>query len=384
MSIEPGRQRGRPHETIRLGFMPLVDAAIPVAAARRGFAAREGLELLLVRETSWANVRDRLAIGHFDAAHLLAPLPIAAALGLTPHDAALIAPMGLGRGGNAVTVSREVWLECMSIIGSIDPADAKRSGLALQAVIQARQERGARPLTFAVVHPYSSHHYELRYWLAASGIDPDRDVALTIVSPPYMSDALESGRIDGFCVGEPWNTRAVRAGHGAILVTKQAIWPDSPDKVLGLRADWASANPDLVKALIRALIAAAAWCAEQANSAELADILSEPDILGVPPADLAPALAGRVLQPDGLALEHPGLIRFDGRGMNRPDQAAAFWYVSQMLRWKQTIRRPGDLAAIEACFDPVIFDAVTGQAAPGEAHRFFDGERFDPVRFPAI
>src|SRR5690606_2879201 len=156
------------------------------------------------REISWANIRDRVAVGQFDVAHMLAPMPIAASLGLSPIDLPVIAVMGLSLGGNAITVGADLW-HAMRDAGA--PADFSPAavGMALRQVVRQRPQK----LRLAVVHPFSSHNYELRYWLAASGIHPDRDVELMIVPPPLMADALAAGRIDGFCVGEPWGSVAV-------------------------------------------------------------------------------------------------------------------------------------------------------------------------------
>ncbi|HOV04522.1 MAG TPA: CmpA/NrtA family ABC transporter substrate-binding protein, partial [Kaistiaceae bacterium] len=222
--------------TVRAGFIPLIDAALLIAAAEKGFAAREGLELVLQRETSWANIRDRVAIGHFDVAHMLAPLPVAASLGLVPLPVPMIAPYALGLGGNAVTVSRALW-EALEAAGAPSTGDPAATGAALAAVVSARAAAGHAPLTLAVVNAFSGHNYELRHWLAASGIDPWRDVQFAVVPPPFMADALAAGRIDGYCVGEPWNTVAASSGAGRIVTTKAAIWPKSLEKVLGMRTD---------------------------------------------------------------------------------------------------------------------------------------------------
>jgi two-component system, oxyanion-binding sensor len=200
-----------PEYRITAGFVPLTDSLLLVAAVEKGFAAAEGVELTLVKESSWANIRDRVAVGQFDVAHMLAPMPIAASLGLSPIDAPVIAPMALGLGGNAVTVSLALW-EQMRAAGAPDDLAAGPVGTALAKVVGA----GGPKLRFAVVHPHSSHNYELRYWLAASGIDPERDVEIVVLPPPFMPDALRAGRVDGYCVGEPWNSVAASAGVGRI------------------------------------------------------------------------------------------------------------------------------------------------------------------------
>lgn len=233
------------------GFIPLLDSAVVVAAAEMGFAEREGIALKLIRETSWANIRDRISVGHFDVAHMLAPMPIASSLNLTSLAVPMRAPMLLGLGGNAITVSTALWAD-MADAGADPSGDPASTGRALADVIARRRDAGAPLLHFGVVHPFSGHAYELRYWLAAAGIDPDRDVEITVLAPQVMADALRAGQLDGYCVGEPWNTAAVDAGTGRIATYKQAIWPDSPEKVLGVTEKWAEANPETLASLMRA------------------------------------------------------------------------------------------------------------------------------------
>ncbi|HUG61421.1 MAG TPA: ABC transporter substrate-binding protein, partial [Methylomirabilota bacterium] len=220
-----------PRFQVRAGFLPLLDAAILVAAHERGFAEAEGIALTLVRDTSWANIRDRMAVGHFDVAHMLAPMPIAARLGLLPMPLDVVAPMALGLGGNAVTVSESL-ARTMVEQGWSPGLDAEAAGRAVAAAVRSRAGRGLGRLTIAVVHPYSGHNYDLRYWLAASGVHPDRDVDIVVLPPPSMPEALASGRLDAFCVGEPWNSVAVDAGVGVIVTSKASIWRSSPEKVL--------------------------------------------------------------------------------------------------------------------------------------------------------
>lgn len=360
------------HERIRIGFMPLLDAAVPVIAARCGFARRQGLEIELVRETSWANVRDRLAIGQFDAAHLLAPLPIAAAFGLTPYEVPLLAPMVLGTGGNAITVSRDVWAAMKAADPALTANDPISAGRALKAAIEARKARGEPLLTFVVVHPFSSHNYELRYWLAAAGIDPDQDIAIAILPPPYMGDALAAGRIDGFCVGDPWNSRAARQGHGAIILTKAAIWPASPDKVLAVRADWAMTNRLLLVRLLTALLESARWCADPANREILVSIMSDESVLGVEPEDVLAALSGNMPMAGG-ELFVPGMLEFVAKGANRMRFADARFYAEQMQRWGQ-VDLPADTdAVLRRIFAiDVLADAARSLGLPLDANESSD------------
>jgi len=196
-----------------IGFVPLLDCATLVAAVEKGFVAAENLDVTLIRETSWANIRDRIMVGHFDAAQMLGPMTVAASLGIGHLTVPMIASMSLGLGGNAITASNSLW-QAMSAHGAVVGASPAQQGQALQRVIAERAHKGEAPLTFGMVYPFSCHNYELRYWLAACGIDPDRDVHLVVIPPPLLVDALREGQIDGFCVGEPWNQAAVFKGIG--------------------------------------------------------------------------------------------------------------------------------------------------------------------------
>lgn len=336
------------------GFMPLLDSAILVAAKEKGFTREEGIELQLVRETSWASIRDRMAVGHFQAAHLLAPMPIAANLGLTPLAAKTIAPIALGLGGNAITVSNAVWAQMIEYGASTD-LDPAATGRALRHVVTKRMATSSGALKFAVVHPFSGHNYELRYWLAASGIDPERDVEIAIVPPPLMADAMAAGTIDGYCVGEPWNTAAALAGVGHIATVKAAIWRSSPEKVLGVAATWAENEPDALAALLRALCRAAQWCASEANHHELAEILSEPIYIARPAQWMLHGLTGSLVV-DGSNLHRVNefFVPF-AKAATFPWKSHALWFYSQMVRWGQVAHTPENAAIARETYRPDLY-----------------------------
>lgn len=363
---------------ITAGFMPLTDSLLLVVAREKGFAAAESVELTLVRETSWANIRDRIAVGHFDVAHMLAPMPIAACLHLNPIDAPVLALMSLGLGGNAVTLSKWLWA-AMAEAGAPPNFRAREVGVALAQVVRA----GGPKLKLGVVHPHSSHNYELRYWLAASGVQPDRDVEIVVLPPPLMADALKAGHIDGYCVGEPWNSVGVAAGTGRIATVKAAIWSASPEKVLGATEAWVADHPHALAALLRALHEAALWCGDPANHAEAAAILSRPDYLGQPEALIARALSGRIEAEPGLTVPVEDFFIPEKDGANLPDPRHALWFYSQMVRWGDVEHSRDNAAAAAGCYRPDIYrTAVPGQAA-GRASAFFDGKPFDPEQLEA-
>jgi two-component system, oxyanion-binding sensor len=325
-------------ERIAAAFVPLVDSAVLIAAHECGFAREQGIALTLLREPSWASLRDHLNLGHVDCAHALAPLPVATALGAGHVQVDCVVPFVLSRGGNAITLSRPL-ADAMTehLPGSEPLRDPRQTGAALAAAIRARKA----PLSLAMVFPFSSHNYDLRYWLAAAGLHPDRDLRLVTIPPPLMVDSLRAGHIDGFCVGEPWNSLAVAQGLGRIVATKSQIFPHSPEKVLAVNPALAAESEPL-DALLRALAAAAQWCDDPGHRAELAALLARPEYVGVDASLIAAALAG---QPSPLATsDHgdPDFLYFHRHDANRPRREDALWCYAQMLRWGQVAGRDGD------------------------------------------
>jgi ABC-type nitrate/sulfonate/bicarbonate transport system substrate-binding protein len=346
---------------ITVGFVPLLDSAVLIAAQEMGFAETEGLAFSLVRETSWANIRDRVAIGHFDVAHMLGPMPLSANLGLTPLDTPLIAPMALGLGGNAITVSNDLWADMAAARAPAD-GSARGTGLALASVIAERSKAGLPRLRFAVVHRESGHNYELRYWLAASGIDPDRDIEIVIVPPPFQPDALAARRTDAFCVGEPFGSVAVARGIGRIVTTKSAIWRLSPEKVLGTRAAWVARYPEQLAAVIRAVTRAARWCGDPESRSQLASILSRENYLNLPAELLLRPLSGTMLLAEGQELHVDEFFVPFLRAANFPWTSHAMWFYSQMVRWGQVEHTPENAAKARASYRPDLYRAaLTGQ-----------------------
>ncbi|HWA18321.1 MAG TPA: CmpA/NrtA family ABC transporter substrate-binding protein [Devosia sp.] len=367
---------------ITAGFLPLLDSLLLVIAREKGLAAGQGIDLALVRETSWANIRDRVSVGHFDVAHMLGPMPIAANLGLSPIAVPIVAPMTLGLGGNAVAVSTNLWQRMLDAgaPGTIEPGPA---GAALRKVLDGG---GPRP-RFAVTHPHSGHNYELRYWLAASGIMPDRDVDMAILPPPLMADALLAGTIDGYCVGEPWNSAGVASGAGRIVTVKARLWALSPDKVLGASQRWAEQNPEALAALLRALYAASVWCADPANHAETAAILSGPAYLNMSSELILRGLSGRLEIARGEPVRVEDFYTPHAHSATFPWITHALWYYSQMVRWGDVTHstRNAELAAgsyrpdlYRAAIAPFGASLPTGDRKALDASVFFDGRPFDP------
>jgi len=377
--------------TLRAGFIPLVDASVLIAAAEFGFAEKEGLKLDLVKDVSWANVRDRLAFRQFDIAHMLSPMPVASMLGLGSNPSPTITPFSLGRGGNAITLSTALFSRMQETTGLSATAGALENARALKSVLDEMRAKGEPTPTLGMTYPFSSHNYEFRYWLAAGGIHPDTDVKLVVVPPPLTSDALAAGAIDGFCVGAPWNMIACERGVGRIVAVKQDIWPSAPEKVIGMRPDWAESQQESVARLLVALDAAARWCDGLENRQALSEALADPRYIGAPEHILRRVLGGEFhIDSQGNQRVIDKYFQFHADHANDPQPKQALWIYSQMIRWGQTTFSPEGAKAASSAYRPDLYRAAlgTGGAAlqdenDGAGALFMDGMTFDPSDIPA-
>jgi ABC-type nitrate/sulfonate/bicarbonate transport system substrate-binding protein len=352
---------------IRLGFIALNDAAPLIVAKEKGLFADEGLDVVLSREASWANIRDKVSVGLLDGAHMLAPMAIACSLGLSGPTTPMIAPFALNLHGSAITVSTAL-ADAMRDLDPAGMAGRPRTARPLRAVIEARRAAGEALLTLAVVFPFSMHNYELRYWLAEAGVDPDHDIRLVVAPPPRMAPRMASGEIDGFCVGAPWNALAVAEGSGEILTYAAEIWRGGPDKVFGVTADWATRHPRTLLALQRALLRAAVWCDEPENRAELSAILARGEYLGASVDIIRQSLVGSPSFAAGEPSEGSvDSIIFHRYAASFPWRSHAVWFLTQMLRWGQIDASVDIQAVAEAVYRPDLFRqaaAQIGEAAP--------------------
>lgn len=385
-----------------IGFLPLVDAALPILAHVHGFAADEGLSLELVKDVSWATVLDRLLYGHTDAAHMVAPLAIATTLGRGRPAQPLSAPFVLGLNGNAITLKSDLAARVAPEGALGDPAAV---GAALREIAMERKAAG-HPLCFGVVHRYSSHNYMLRYWLSACGIRPDEDVEISTVPPPFCADALEAGDVDGICVGEPWNSVAVERGAGTIVLATAQVWRRGVEKVLAMRESVMEERRGEVEALIRALHRAARQFVDPEALVTNAAILARSEYLDADVNLIQRALGDRLLlHKGGEPIHFPDFMFQYREAANFPWVSQAQWLYSQMLRWDRTPYDAGDEAKVARVFRPDVYRcALTGTDAPlpgasskveGSLHQpmvvgtqqglitleknaFFDGRIFDP------
>lgn len=349
-------------EELTIGFLPLVDACLPILALEHGFAEDEGLSLRLTRDTSWATVLDRLLYGHSDAAHLVAPLAIATTLGRGRPAHKLAVPFVLGLNGNAITMRPDLAAQVCPTGTLGDPAAV---GERLRALALQRKSAG-QPLRFGVVHRYSSHNYMLRYWLAASGIAPDRDVEIATVPPPFCADALEQGEVDAICVGEPWNSVAVERGAGTIVLVTAQIWRRGVEKVLALREGVLDARRPAVEALIRALVRAARHFVDPANAATNAALLARAAYLDGSPGLIERAITDRfLLQKGGDLVHYPDFMFQYREAATFPWISQAQWLYTQMVRWDGVPFDPAEAERAARVFRPDVYrSALKGSAEP--------------------
>jgi ABC-type nitrate/sulfonate/bicarbonate transport system substrate-binding protein len=373
---------------LQIGFIPLADAAALLIAVDKGFVATEGVDVALVREVSWSNVRDKLNLGLFDAAHLLAPVAIASSLGVGHVKVPILAPFNLGLNGNAITVSPGLYAQLAEAADG-DLAEPLVSAKALARVVASKRKAAQEPLTFGMTFPFSTHNYQLRLWMAAGGVDPDEDVHLVVLPPPFMVDSLSSGQVDGFCVGAPWNSVAVDLGVGRILHFSTDIVARGAEKVFAVRESWAARNADALMGLIRALQRAADFIEAPGNHPEVAALLARPDRIGVEAEVVMRTLDGRLkVSAEGAVRPHADYLLVGRGGATRPDPVQAAWLYAQMVRWGQTTPSKDKAAQAMGVYRPDLFDVAIKSAGaitslPPDNIGAFDGPAFDPAQIEA-
>ena len=383
---------------LSVAFIPLTDAAPLIAAEEMGFAREEGLALDLVRAPSWSSLRDMLAFGAVEAAHLLAPVPVAMSLGLGGVAADISALMVLSVNGTVIGVNAALAERLRDSAAPLAFGDAGAAGRALLAVADA-------PLRFGVPFPVSMQAELLRYWLEASGLPAAQGVAVRTVPPPLMADALAAGEIDAFCVGEPWGSKAVESGVGALLLPGRAIWSFAPEKVLAVRTGWAADKPNRTARLMRAVWKAARWLGTGGAATTAAELLARERYLDLPPDIIDRALTGRfVINARGETRDCPGFVEFHAGAANFPWRSQAAW-IGARIADRLGLDRGQTMDAARGVFRTDLYrralgesgailpgasEKIEGGIAPGTAaaarngrlilceNRFFDGRVFDP------
>ena len=353
------------------GFIKLTDMAPLAVAYEKGYFEEEGLDVLLEAQANWDQIIDGVIGGVLDGAHMLAGQPLAARIGYGLSRGHVVTPFSMDLNGNAITVSNAVWEAMAAHIPKGDdgkPVHPIKAD-ALKPLVEEHKSRG-EPFKLSMVHPVSTHNYELRYWLAAGGIHPgfyagdrgdakartgwiDADVRLAVAPPPQMPTLLERGAISGYCVGEPWNQQAVFSGAGVPVVTDSQIWKNNPEKVFGLSAEFVAENPNTTVRIVRALLRAAKWLDDNdnANRPEAVEILSRPEYVGAAPEVLANSMTGTFEFEKGDKRPAPDFNVFFRDFATYPYYSDAVWYLTQMRRWGQIAEPKSDEWYLETARD---------------------------------
>lgn len=336
---------------LRLGFIKLTDMAPLAVAWEQGFFIDEGLFVELEAQANWKVLLDRVITGELDGAHMLAGQPLGATIGYGTQ-ANIITAFSMDLNGNGITVSNDVWDGMKPHLKMRDDGKPEHpiSAAALKPVVEAYKDKGER-FRMGMVFPVSTHNYELRYWLAAGGLNPgyyapqsgdtsgtlQADVHLSVTPPPQMPATLEADTIQGYCVGEPWNQQAVFQGIGVPVITDYEIWPNNPEKVFGVSEAWAEENPNTHLRLLRAMIRAAHWLDENdnANREEAVKILARSNYVGADEKVIANSMTGTFEYEKGDVRSVPDFNVFFRYYATYPYPSDAIWYLSQMRRWGQ-------------------------------------------------
>jgi nitrate/nitrite transport system substrate-binding protein len=371
----------------RLGFIALTDASPLIIAKEKGFFDKYGLpEMEIVKQASWAAMRDNITLGSaangIDGAHILAPkihLYTAGKVTQNNRPVPMYNLLHLNAGCQGISISNEY----KDLKVGLD-------AVPLKAAFAAKRKAG-NDVKVAMTFPGGTHDLWLRYWLAAGGIDPDRDVYTTVVPPPQMVANMKVGNMDAFCVGEPWNEQLANQGVGYTACVTGEIWPDHPEKVLGMRADWVDANPRATLAIMMATMEAQQWCDRPENKQEMAAIVGKRQWFNVPPADIIGRLRGDINYGNGRTAKDTGLLMkfWGGNGaVSYPWKSLASWFVVENIRWgrfaptldiKALVDRTtrNDLW-LEAAKSIGVANPPSGDSRGIE--KFFDGKIFDPAK----
>jgi nitrate/nitrite transport system substrate-binding protein len=370
-------------DRLRLGFMRLTDSAPLIYAKENGLFADYGLDVDLVREVSWANLRDRLVVGDLDAAQLLAPLPLMTTYGVGGLRVPLLTGLVLNLNGNALTLSSHL---AATLMQQQPAQQGLPDAVALSRALAAEVKKPGARFTFATVQLFSMHMLQLRMWLKAGGVEPDQDVKIIVLPPEQMCDSLARGLIDGFCVGEPWNSLAVQQGIGTIAATGYQIWNNAPEKVLAVNGGWHQRYAQTHLRLRLALMQACLKLAEPAERLALAPVLAQPRYLNLPEAVLLPALTGWPrFSKSGEAVRLDDFLVFSAYQAGFPWRSSADAIVRQCGFAHGSPIPPDQVANLsQQCFRPDLYREAARQlgiAAPARERRPNEGHHAEPWQF---
>ena len=337
------------------GFIKLTDCAPLVIAKEKGYFEDEGLNVQIEAQSNWRDLLNRVITGELDGAHMLAGQPVGASVGVGA-DAPIVTAYSLDYNGNGITVSNDVWKQMQEVDESLKSPTPKHPipATSLKPIVAEYKEKNGKPFPMGMVFPVSTHNYEIRYWLASSGIHPgmyggeedakgviDAEVELSVTPPPQMPKTLEGGTIFGYCVGEPWNQVAVATGIGVPVTTNYDIWNNNPEKVFGVSKDWADKHPKTHLAVVKALIRAGKWLdakddsGKLVNRIEAAKILSGSNYVGADEDVIANSMTGTfVFQKTDVRSMPEFNVFFEGYA-SYPHYSDCIWFLTQMRRWGQ-------------------------------------------------
>jgi len=369
-----GAASGSKPETpdLRFGMIALTDCSPVVIAHEKGFFKKYGINATIVKGASWAAIRDSLSNGDIHGTHMLLGMPLASTMGLLgAPKKPMIVPWLLNRNGQAITLKS-------SLKGKV-ASDPK----ALLPLVQAARKAGT-PMTFAMTFPPGTHAMWMRYFLASGGIHPDRDVALVTIPPPQMVANMKVDKMDGFCVGEPWNARAIADGIGYTAITTQELWKDHPEKVFAFTEEFAERNPKTVRAVLKALYEASVWLDDLKNRPEQAEIVSRPTYINCPPELILGRMLGDYDYGDGRKKKDESYMIFHDRNCNYPQPKYATWWLTQFRRWGMVDAAPDYAGVARKVMRTDLYEralkelGVSHGGASDAPETLFDGVTFDP------
>ncbi len=358
---------------LRCGIIALTDCSPLVIAAEKGIFQKYGLDVTIAKGANWAAIRDALSSGDNQFTHMLIGMPIASTMGLlgSPKKP-MVVPWLLNRNGQAITLKSD-------LKGKVG-ADPK----ALKPFVEKAKKLG-EPMSFAMTFPPGTHAMWMRYYLAAGGINPDKDISLITVPPPQMVANMRIGKMDGYCVGEPWNARAIADKIGFTSVTTQDIWKDHPEKACAFTAEFAEKNPKTVKAVLKGLHEASVWLDDMGNRPEQCAIVSKPNYINCDKDIILGRLLGKLDYGDGrppVTDEFP--MHFSKRNCNFPQPKFATWWLTQFRRWGMVSAAPDYVGVAKQVMRGDIYTeamkelGVTDRTQDDTGWEMFDGVKFDP------
>src|SRR5688572_30708601 len=358
--------------TLKFGMIALTDCSPIVIAHEKGLFKKYGINSIVAKGANWAAIRDSLSTGDNQGTHMLIGMPIASTMGLlgSPRKPMII-PWLLNRNGQAICLKAE-W-----------KGKVKDDPKAIQPFLAEAKKKG-EPLTFAMTFPPGTHAMWMRYYLAAGGINPNKDISLITIPPPQMVSNMKIGKMDGYCVGDPWHARAIQDKVGYTSILTEDIWTNHPEKVCAFTAEFADKNPKTVKACLKALHEASVWLDKMENRPEQCELVSKPTYINCDKDLILGRLQGKVDYGDGRTKQNPNYMIFSERNCNYPQPAYAKWWLTQFRRWGMVTGAPDYEGVAKQVMRPDIYQEAMkeiGYAHGGEdnsPHKFFDGVTYDP------